>query len=328
MVARRPDLPDAARLPGARSRASRRRRTGRKARMWLTLAVPDYVEMLTWKYFTKLARDLLLSIITLANNDPSATPHAPEPAASSTPSATSITLGLAQPVPARVQAQELGPDEGRVEPLAAARADLPLVAPARDRSRRSSAGSSARCSARRSRATRTPSDQGQDVVVDPAVHAHDGLLALPPAGGLDAGRHVHAVHRHSAYVGYQPKSTSPYKMPFDPAAVTTLLHRAGKPGPLQPQLQQRRPGLRVRLQPRRGRRDPRRALRHGDRVLRERPERPTTRPGAGPRRKLATPIGAGAHPDDDRRRSTAPSSPTSAGSCSGSATATSPTTRR
>ena len=49
--------------------------TGRKARMWLTLAVPDYVEMLTWRYFPKLTRDLLLSVITLANNDPSATPH-------------------------------------------------------------------------------------------------------------------------------------------------------------------------------------------------------------------------------------------------------------
>ena len=35
---------------------------------WLTLAGPDYAEMLSYKYFTGLARDLLLSILTLINH--------------------------------------------------------------------------------------------------------------------------------------------------------------------------------------------------------------------------------------------------------------------
>ena len=37
---------------------------------WLTLAGPDYAEMLSYKYFTELARDLLLSILTLINHKP------------------------------------------------------------------------------------------------------------------------------------------------------------------------------------------------------------------------------------------------------------------
>jgi hypothetical protein len=37
---------------------------------WLTLAGPDYAEMLSYKYFTETARDLLLSILTLANHKP------------------------------------------------------------------------------------------------------------------------------------------------------------------------------------------------------------------------------------------------------------------
>ena len=72
-----------------------------------------------------------------------------------------------EPVPARVQAQELGADEGRVEPLAAARADLPLVASARHRSRRSRRAR--RLAPRRGDRARRERrrDQGQDVVVDP-----------------------------------------------------------------------------------------------------------------------------------------------------------------
>src|SRR5439155_9135353 len=36
--------------------------------MWLTLAGPDYAEMLTWKYLIGTTRNLLLSILTLANH--------------------------------------------------------------------------------------------------------------------------------------------------------------------------------------------------------------------------------------------------------------------
>ena len=44
---------------------------------WLTLAGPDYAEMLSYKYFSELARDLLLSILTLINHKPGegGTPH-------------------------------------------------------------------------------------------------------------------------------------------------------------------------------------------------------------------------------------------------------------
>ncbi len=50
-------------LEGIQTKAS-----GRKFMMWLTLAGPDYAEMLTWRYITRLARNLLLSVLTLTNH--------------------------------------------------------------------------------------------------------------------------------------------------------------------------------------------------------------------------------------------------------------------
>ena len=48
--------------------------TGGRFGNWITLAGPDYVEMLIWRYVTKLSRDVLLSVITLMNHDQDATP--------------------------------------------------------------------------------------------------------------------------------------------------------------------------------------------------------------------------------------------------------------
>ena len=163
-------------------------------------------------------------------------------------------------------------------------------------------------------------DQGQDVVVDPAVHPHDGVLALPPAGGIDAGRHLHAVHG----LGVRRLSGEERVAVQDavrPRRGQQVLHPAGRSGPLRPQLNNI--GGR-RLQPRRGGlRHPRRALRNGDRVLGERPNEESI--SSTKRAKLAGPIGAGRA----RTRSTSirpPASSRAVRSCS--ARATSPTTRQ
>ena len=73
VAGRRPAVPhardDRRVVEGIHTKAS----AGNCFMMWMTLLGPDVIEMLTWKYVTNLARDLLLSILTLANHDPNAT---------------------------------------------------------------------------------------------------------------------------------------------------------------------------------------------------------------------------------------------------------------
>jgi hypothetical protein len=62
-------------LEGRHTKAS----AGNRMLMWLTLAGPDLSEMYLYRYFAKLARDLVLSTLTLINHEAPESPTAPRP---------------------------------------------------------------------------------------------------------------------------------------------------------------------------------------------------------------------------------------------------------
>ena len=159
---------------------------------WLTLAGPDYAEMLSYKYFTGLARDLLLSILTLINHkapDADGTAH-PRNREEIDAVRDIIVLGLQNLVLAlgfnRKNWGLLKPG-GDYGPMA----EFFLIwgAPRWARSSASSAGSSAASSASRSRATPPGRRRWTKMWCGiPQGILLDRVLALPPAGGPHLGR--------------------------------------------------------------------------------------------------------------------------------------------
>jgi hypothetical protein len=92
-------------------------------------------------------------------------------------------------------------------------------------------------------------------------------LFLQQEGSTQSGTFTPRTPRHRpARTSATGENTSPYKRRSTPPRSRGATSRRGT-GPLQPQLQQRQPDLLVRPQPRRGLGDPRGAIRHRDRVL-------------------------------------------------------------
>jgi len=218
--------------------------TGNCFMMWLTLAGPDVGEMLTWKvpHESRGATSSSRSSRSRNNDPPSGRlGHIRATGRNSTQSGNAITLLLHNLFLLAFKRKELGcvmvAEPSGPEHVAARRDDLPLVAPRRDRPSALVGGfPRLACSARRSHATRDFGSVGTKMwwAIPQAV------LAGPRSGSTcrTRARPRAANTRRSPAAptpGYQPKATSPYKMPFDPAAVSTWLHRPGESGPLEPQ---------------------------------------------------------------------------------------------
>ncbi len=242
---------------------------------WLTLAGPDYAEMLSYKYFTELARDLLLSILTLINHKPGEGGIAHPRNREEIDAVRNIfVMGMQNLVLA------IGFDRknwgllksgGDYSPMA----EFFLV---------------------------------WGLLVGTIVGFLGGLIGSilgesisgDPDGGPTLDKMWYGIPQGVIFNWYwlylqQEGHTSggtfnpagPDRLQGLPEARLVLalqaavrldegrrgLRRPGERGALQPQLQQRRPDLRVRLQPRHERRDPGRAAGHGGQLLRGDPRR-------------------------------------------------------
>ncbi|MGZ4334859.1 MAG: hypothetical protein ACXVRJ_11390 [Gaiellaceae bacterium] len=202
--------------------------SGRKARMWLTLAVPDYVEMLTWRYFTKLGRDVLLSIITLANHDHSATPR-PRNRREFDAVRHLITMGLHNLFLLAFKRKNWGlmKDASSLSPLL----ELIFIWSLLIGTGVGALGGLVGSLLGEAVARDADGDAIKDKMwwsIPQCVLMTVYWLFIQQEGSTQGG--TFTPFTGNAYVGYQAKDTSPYKMPFDPAAVTRCYIPQGNQG--------------------------------------------------------------------------------------------------
>jgi len=202
---------------------------GRKLNMWLTLAGPDYLEMLTWRYVTNLARSFLLSILTLANHDADKTPL-PRNGREFDAVRHAVTLGLLNLflIPFKRRDWGVMKDGASKAPLL----DLiffwslvigGIVSGLVGGLLGSLAGEA------------IARDANGDAIkekmwwsIPQCFFTTIFWLYLQNEGRTDGGRFTPFTGR--AYTGYPDKATSPYKLPFDPAEVDKCYVPQGNQG--------------------------------------------------------------------------------------------------
>jgi hypothetical protein len=190
--------------------------------MWMTLLGPDLIEMLTWKYLTNLARDNLLSLLTLVNHEPpSGSAPAPRNRQEFDAIRHAVTLGIHNLFLLAFKRQNWGlmkavPGGVDTGPLL----ELTLLWSLGVGTCVGILGGF------------VGSLLGQAIARDVSLDVFKRMwwsipqvvlttiywLYLQNDGSTQNGRYT--PFTGGAYKGYQPKDTSPYKMPFDPAAVS------------------------------------------------------------------------------------------------------------